>query len=80
MQLPGSFFSAPIKRAQPAERAGMARVSMQAVPPPILVLLSMTSAQIGAALAKGLFQSIGPTGAVFLRCAIVCLSSATRAR
>jgi inner membrane transporter RhtA len=40
---------------------------MQATPPPVLVLLSMTSVQVGAALAKGLFSSIGPAGAVSLR-------------
>jgi inner membrane transporter RhtA len=43
------------------------------VPPPILVLLSIASAQIGAALAKNLFHSIGPTGAVFLRVAFAAL-------
>jgi inner membrane transporter RhtA len=40
---------------------------MKATPPPVLVLLSMISVQVGAALAKSLFQSIGPAGAVFLR-------------
>ncbi|HEU5199252.1 MAG TPA: DMT family transporter, partial [Ktedonobacterales bacterium] len=64
-----------IKRAQPVERAGVARarVSMKAVPPPVLVLLSMTSVQVGAALAKSLFHSIGPTGAVFLRVGFAAL-------
>ena len=73
MQLPGSFHSTPIKRAQPAGRAAVARASIKAVPPPVLVLLSMTSTQIGAALAKSLFQSIGPTGAVFLRVGFAAL-------
>ena len=73
MQFPGSFLSAPIKRAQPAGRVGVARASIKAVPPPVLVLLSMTSAQVGAALAKNLFHSIGPTGAVFLRVGFAAL-------
>lgn len=67
MQVPRAFQSTSIKPAQPAKRATSARVSIQAMPPPVLVLLSMTSVQIGAALAKSLFQSIGPAGAVLLR-------------
>jgi inner membrane transporter RhtA len=61
MQVPRVFRNTPIKRV------GWARASMQATPPPVLVLLSMTSVQVGAALAKSLFSSIGPAGAVFLR-------------
>ena len=38
-----------------------------AVPPTGLVLLSVGSAQLGAAIAKGLFDELGPTGTVFLR-------------
>jgi inner membrane transporter RhtA len=37
------------------------------VPPTVLVLLGIASVQIGAALAKGLFDEIGPGGTVFLR-------------
>jgi inner membrane transporter RhtA len=43
------------------------------MPPPLLVLLSMTVVQVGAALAKSLFSSIGPAGAVFLRVSIGAL-------
>jgi inner membrane transporter RhtA len=67
MKVPQAFHSTSIKPAQPAKRATSAHFSIQAMPPPVLVLLSMTSVQVGAALAKSLFQSIGPAGAVLLR-------------
>lgn len=70
MQEPGAFHRTPIKRAQPT---GVARTSINAVPPPVLVLLSMISAQVGAALAKSLFVSLGPGGAVFLRVGFAAL-------
>ncbi len=37
------------------------------IPPPGLVLLAIGSYQLGAAIAKGLFATLGPGGAVFLR-------------
>lgn len=37
------------------------------VPPTTLVILSMLSVQLGAAMAKGLFHSIGPAGTVAVR-------------
>ena len=43
--------------------------ALATVPPPALVLLSIVSVQLGAALTKGLFATIGPAGAVFLRTA-----------
>ncbi|HLV98925.1 MAG TPA: EamA family transporter [Ktedonobacterales bacterium] len=73
MPLPGSALSSRTRHAPTERTAGTLGDSIKAVPPPILVLLSMTSTQIGAALAKSLFQSIGPTGAVFLRVAFAAL-------
>ena len=61
MQVPRAFRGLSIKYV------AWARAPMQAMPPPVLVLLSMTSVQLGAALAKSLFAFIGPAGAVFLR-------------
>ena len=51
---------------------GDARV--RRVPPTALVLLSIFSVQIGAAIAKGLFDSLGPTGTVFLRIGFAALA------
>lgn len=70
MQEPGAFRKTPTKRAQPI---GLARASIKNVPPQALVLLSMISAQVGAALAKSLFQAISPAGVVFLRVGFAAL-------
>jgi inner membrane transporter RhtA len=60
-------------QSSPSKRANWARASLNATPPPMLVLLSMISVQVGAALAKTLFHSIGPAGAVLLRVGIGAL-------
>src|ERR687893_2841434 len=52
--------SAPAKRSQ-------------GFPPTVLVLLSIGSVQFGAAIAKGLFDSLGPGGTVFLRIFLAAL-------
>jgi inner membrane transporter RhtA len=43
------------------------------VPPTALVMLSIISVQLGAAIAKTLFDSLGPGGTVFLRIAFASL-------
>ena len=43
------------------------RLAAGSVPPTTLVVLSMLSVQVGAAMAKGLFHSIGPAGTVAVR-------------
>jgi inner membrane transporter RhtA len=45
----------------------------RAVPPTGLVLLSIFSVQLGAAIAKGLFDELGPAGTVFLRVGFAAL-------
>ena len=73
MHLPGSLLAVRTRRARPAGAIGAVRAAAGAVPPTGLVLLSITSTQIGAALAKSLFHSIGPAGAVFLRVGFAAL-------
>src|SRR5690349_17248234 len=46
---------------------------LERVPPAALVLFGMGTVQIGAALAKGLFAALSPTGVVFLRVAFAAL-------
>ena len=43
------------------------RDALGSVPPTGLVILSMLSVQLGAAMAKGLFHAIGPAATVSLR-------------
>lgn len=51
-----------------------AREMVGAVPPTGLVVLPIFSVQLGAAIAKGLFNSLGPGGTVFLRIAFAALA------
>ena len=52
---------------------GPVQRALDAVPPPVLVLLSIISIQLGAVLAIQLFDSLGPIGTVLLRVAISAL-------
>ena len=59
----------------PDGRSIAARLSdgSRGVPPTALVMLSIVSVQLGAAIAKNLFDSLGPGGTVFLRIAFAAL-------
>jgi inner membrane transporter RhtA len=54
--------------------APITRTKHRRIPPTALVMLSIFSVQIGAAIAKGLFDSLGPTGTVFLRIGFAALA------
>ncbi len=59
----------------PNGRSIAARISdgSRSVPPTALVMLSIVSVQLGAAIAKTLFDSLGPGGTVFVRIAFASL-------
>jgi inner membrane transporter RhtA len=48
-------------------RVGTVQAATRFLPPPVLLLLSILSVQLGAAIAKGLFHLLGSGGTVFLR-------------
>lgn len=57
-----------------AARPGIVRgPALRSVPPPVLVLFSMSSLQVGAAFAKRLFGLAGPGGVVSLRLAFAAV-------
>lgn len=60
-------------RERLVHQAGRQRGVVASLPPPLLVLLSVISVQLGAALAKSLFQMIGSEGTVFLRVGFAAL-------
>ena len=45
------------------QRAGW----LDSVPPPVMIVISIASVQLGASIAKQLFPELGPSGSVFLR-------------
>ncbi len=72
--------STPEARIQ-GEAGGRIRVAAAAVPPPGLLLISIVSIQLGAAVAVHLFPMLGPIGTVFLRIAfsaVLLLAAARR--
>ncbi len=63
----------PKKGSSVVYAGGRLREVAGAVPPPGLVLLAIVSVQLGAAIAKSLFEDLGPSGTVFLRVAFAAL-------
>jgi inner membrane transporter RhtA len=61
-------WSAPLAR-----EVGRLRAAAGALPPTGLILASMLSVQVGAALAKTLFAALGPAGTVSLRIIVAAL-------
>ena len=61
------------KPATVQEGFGRLRDAAGTVPPTGLVLFSIFSVQLGAAIAKGLFDELGPAGTVFLRISFAAL-------
>src|SRR6266700_4835814 len=57
----------------PARRTGAVQAATQFLPPPLLLLLSVLSVQLGAAIAKGLFHLLGSGGTVFLRVSLAAI-------
>lgn len=52
---------------------GRLREGARSAPPTSLVLFAILSMQLGSATAKGLFETVGPSGAVFLRVGIAAV-------
>ena len=63
----------PDSKLSAARSFGRLQDAAGAFPPTGLVLLSIGSVQLGAAIAKGLFDELGPTGTVLLRVGFAAL-------
>jgi inner membrane transporter RhtA len=63
----GSPYMSSETRGHAARRVGAVQAATQFLPPPVLLLLSILSVQLGAAIAKDLFRLLGTGGTVFLR-------------
>ncbi len=61
------------KESSVVHAVGRLRGVAGSVPPPGLVLLAVFSVQLGAAIAKSLFEELGPSGTVFLRVGFAAL-------
>ncbi len=82
---PGALSAEPDPRPESAQggsgpkdlRGGLIRGALsrvlEAMPPPVLVLVAIVSIQVGAAFAIHLFPALGPNGTVFLRVLISAL-------
>jgi inner membrane transporter RhtA len=63
----------PDSKPSAARAFGRLQDTVGAFPPTGLVLLGIGTVQFGAAIAKGLFDELGPTGTVFLRMGFAAL-------
>jgi inner membrane transporter RhtA len=63
----------PNGKPSTVQNLGRLRRVAETVPPTGLVLLGIFSVQLGAAIAKGLFDQLGPAGTVFLRVGFAAL-------
>jgi inner membrane transporter RhtA len=75
LDYPRPFSLRKVQVTLPHGRSIAARLSdgSRSVPPTALVMLSIFSVQFGAAIAKNLFDSLGPGGTVFLRIGFAAL-------
>jgi inner membrane transporter RhtA len=64
----------PDSKPSPIRSSGWLRDAAGAISPTGLVLLSLGFVQLGAAIAKGLFDELGPAGTVFLRFGFAALA------
>jgi len=67
MAAPTLVVTSPPEAPVPRRGAGPFARAVAAVPPPGLLLVSIVSIQLGAAVAVHLFATLGPIGTVFLR-------------
>ena len=65
--------AAPADAADPRPPLGPLSRAAAAVPPPGLLLVSIVSIQLGAAVAVNLFQTLGPVATTFLRLAFAAV-------
>jgi inner membrane transporter RhtA len=70
----------PGTREYTGRRIGAVGGATQFLPPPLLLLLSILSVQLGAAIAKSLFHVLGSGGTVFLRVGLAAIIYMVMAR
>jgi inner membrane transporter RhtA len=68
-----SPYTSPGAQGHTIRRAGAVQAATRFLPPPVLLLLSILSVQLGAAIAKDLFHLLGTSGTVFLRVGLAAI-------
>lgn len=69
----GSPYMSSETQGHTARRVSAVQAATQFLPPPVLLLLSILSVQLGAAIAKDLFHLLGSGGTVFLRVGLAAI-------